>query len=58
MRTLCLAVAAAILSLPPVAHVHGQETQTFSANSELVVLHVTVRDKKGAYVRPLTYAPF
>jgi VWFA-related protein len=51
-------VAAAILSLPPVAHVHGQETPTFSANSELVVLHVTVRDKKGAYVSGLTQDAF
>lgn len=57
MRTLCLALAAAILSLPPRAHVHGQEP-TFSANSELVVLHVTVRDKKGAYVGGLTQQAF
>lgn len=58
MRTLCLVVAAAMLSLPPLAHVHGQETPTFSANSELVVLHVTVRDKKGAYVTGLTKDAF
>ena len=58
MRTLCLALAAAILSLPPHARVHGQETPTFSANSEIVVLHVTVRDKKGAYVGGLTQDAF
>jgi len=58
MRTLCLALAAAIFSLPPSARVHGQETPTFSANSELVVLHVTVRDKKGAYVSGLRQDAF
>jgi VWFA-related protein len=58
MRTLCLALAAAIFSLPPRAHVYGQETPTFSANSELVVLHVTVRDKKGAYVGGLKQDAF
>jgi Ca-activated chloride channel homolog len=58
MRTLCLALAAAMLSLPPHAHVHGQETPTFSASSELVVLHVTVRDRKGAYVTGLRQDAF
>jgi VWFA-related protein len=51
-------LAAAILSLPPHARLHGQETPTFSANSEIVVLHVTVRDKKGAYVGGLTQDAF
>ena len=58
MRTFCLVVAAAILSLPPRARIHGQETPTFSANSELVVLHVTVRDRRGAYVTGLTQEAF
>jgi Ca-activated chloride channel homolog len=58
MRTLCLALAAALLSLAPHTAVHGQETPTFSANSELVVLHVTVRDRKGAYVSGLTQDAF
>ncbi|HKH70370.1 MAG TPA: VWA domain-containing protein [Vicinamibacterales bacterium] len=58
MRTFCLAVAAAIVSLPPSTHVHGQDKPTFSANSEVVVLHVTVRDKKGAYVGGLTQDAF
>lgn len=58
MRTLFLALAAATLSLPPHARVHGQEAPTFSANSEIVVLHVTVRDKKGAYVGDLTKQAF
>jgi VWFA-related protein len=47
-----------MLSLPPRAHSRGQETPTFSANSELVVLHVTVRDRKGAYVTGLTKDAF
>jgi Ca-activated chloride channel homolog len=58
VRSLCLTLAAAILSLSPRAHLHGQEGPTFSANSELVVLHVTVRDKKGAYVTGLTKDAF
>src|SRR5262245_7349984 len=58
MRALCLVVVAALLSLPPRTALHGQETPTFSANSELVVLHVTVRDKKGAYVTGLTQDAF
>jgi VWFA-related protein len=57
MRTLCLALAAAVL-LPPHVDVLGQDTPTFSANSELVVLHVTVRDRKGAYVGGLTQDAF
>jgi Ca-activated chloride channel homolog len=58
MRTCCLALAAALLSLPPRTTLHGQEAPTFSANSELVVLHVTVRDKKGAYVSGLAQEAF
>ena len=58
MRTLCLVVAAAMLSLPPHATVRGQDAPTFSANSELVVLHVSVRDKRGAYVTGLTQDAF
>jgi VWFA-related protein len=58
MRTLCLILAAATLSLPPTADVHGQETPTFSANSEIVALHVTVRDKRGAYVTGLSKDAF
>jgi Ca-activated chloride channel family protein len=58
MRILCLALTAATLSWVPRAPVHGQETPTFSANSELVALHVTVRDRKGAYVTGLTQDAF
>jgi VWFA-related protein len=58
MRTLCLGLAAAIISLPPRAIVHGQDRPTFSASSELVVLHVTVRDKRGAYVTDLKQDAF
>jgi Ca-activated chloride channel homolog len=58
MRILFLALAAATLSWLPHTSVHGQETPTFSANSELVALHVTVRDKKGSYVTGLTQDAF
>jgi Ca-activated chloride channel family protein len=58
MRTLSLGLAAAMLSLTPHVTAHGQDAPTFSANSELVVLHVTVRDKKGAYVSGLTQDAF
>ncbi len=58
MRTFCYALATAILTLLPRAHVEGQQGPTFSAHSELVVLHVTVRDKKGAYVTGLTKDAF
>jgi VWFA-related protein len=57
MRTLSLALATTLLWLPR-ADLRGQETPTFSANSELVVLHVTVRDKRGAYVGGLTQDAF
>jgi len=59
MRTLCLVLAAALLlGLPPRGALSGQESPTFSANSELVVLHVTVRDRKGAYVTGLKKEDF
>ena len=50
--------AAALLALPGAAPVRGQETPVFSAHSELVVLHVTVRDRKGAYVADLAKDAF
>ncbi len=53
-----MALVAALIGLPPRAHVHGQDAPTFSASSELVVLHVTVRDKKGAYVGGLRQDAF
>src|ERR1700741_367248 len=58
MRTFSLLLAAALLALPPGVDVHGQDGPTFSASSELVVLHVTVRDRKGAYVGGLTQDAF
>jgi VWFA-related protein len=58
MRTLSLALAAALLWLPPATTLHGEETPNFSANAELVVLHVTVRDRKGAYVSGLRQDAF
>jgi VWFA-related protein len=51
-------LAAALLSLPPTTTLHGQEKPTFSASAELVVLHVTVRDRKGAYVSGLKQEAF
>lgn len=38
--------------------VRGQETPVFTAHSDLVVLHVTVRDRKGAYVDDLAQDAF
>jgi VWFA-related protein len=58
MRTFFAALVAALLALPPHGDVHGQHAPTFSASSELVVLHVTVRDKKGAYVAGLEQTAF
>jgi VWFA-related protein len=58
MRTVCLVAAAALLCVPARTIIHGQETPTFSANSDLVVLHVTVRDRRGAYVSGLTQNAF
>jgi VWFA-related protein len=58
MRTFCLVLAAVLFGLPPRTTLDGQETPTFSANSDLVVLHVTVRDRKGAYVSGLAQDAF
>ncbi len=49
--------AASLLLLRPAA-LRGQETPVFSAHSELVVLHVTVRDRKGTYVDDLSQDAF
>jgi Ca-activated chloride channel family protein len=46
-------VTAALLWLPIGVTVWGQEPPVFSADSELVVLHVTVKDRRGAYVSGL-----
>jgi len=51
-------VTAAILSLPTGVNVQGQEPPVFSADSELVVLHVTVKDRRGAYVSGLPQEAF
>jgi Ca-activated chloride channel family protein len=57
MRTPYLAFPAVML-LCSVAVGRGQEIPVFSADSELVVLHVTVKDKRGAYVADLPQAAF
>ena len=57
VRQLVLVLAAAMLPLRPAA-LRGQETPVFSAQSELVVLHVTVRDRRGAYVDDLAQDAF
>ena len=58
VRQLVLVLAAAaILPLQPAA-LRGQETPVFTAQSELVVLHVTVRDRRGAYVDDLAQEAF
>jgi len=51
-------VTAAILLLPTGVNVQGQEPPVFSADSELVVLHVTVKDRRGAYVSGLPQEAF
>ena len=58
MRTLSVVLIVALLSLPGQADVHGQDGPTFSASSDLLVLHVTVRDKRGAYVGGLPQDAF
>jgi VWFA-related protein len=50
-------VAAAVLPLQATS-IGDQETPVFRAQSELVVLHVTVRDRKGAYVDDLAQDAF
>jgi len=45
-------------ALPPPFAVQQPSALVFSARSELVVLHVTVKDKQGAYVRGLTSEAF
>jgi Ca-activated chloride channel family protein len=49
-------VAAAMLAVPVTAH--EQRSPVFSADSELVVLQVTVTDRKGAYVTGLPAEAF
>jgi VWFA-related protein len=52
----CIAAAVAIASVDPTARTRQVNTGTqprFAARSELVVLHVTVKDRRGAYVTGL-----
>ena len=58
VQQLVLVLAAASLPLLRAAPLRGQETPVFSAHSELVVLHVTVRDRKNAYVGDLSQNAF
>lgn len=51
LRIAALVSLAAALSVSPATT--AQEKPTFSARSELVVLHVTVEDRKGTYVSGL-----
>lgn len=57
MHTRCLTFAAVML-LGGITVGQGQETPVFSADSELVVLHVTVKDRRGAYVADLPQEAF
>ena len=52
-----LVATTALLPLQTV-QVGGQETPVFTAHSDLVVLHVTVRDRRGAYVDDLAQDAF
>ena len=54
----CVALVAAVLLLPGRITAHGQEAPVFKAASELVVLHVTVKDRSGAYVAGLPLEAF
>jgi VWFA-related protein len=55
MRVVCIAASVAIaLSLKATA----QEKPTFSTRSELVVLHVTVEDRRGTYISGLRQESF
>src|SRR5919108_2201657 len=54
MRILALAAFASIAALLSLSQgATPQEKPTFSARSELVVLHVVVEDRKGTYVSGL-----
>jgi Ca-activated chloride channel homolog len=57
MRWHHVAVGMAAMLLPPSVTLQGQEP-VFTAVSELVVLHVTVKDKSGAYVSGLPQEAF
>jgi VWFA-related protein len=57
-RGLVVILAAALVLPSAPVPLRGQETPVFSAQSELVVLHVTVRDRKGAYVDDLAQDAF
>jgi Ca-activated chloride channel homolog len=48
----------ALLLLPRGVNILGQELPVFSADSELVVVHVTVKDRRGAYVSALPQEAF
>ena len=49
-RLLPLAFLIAVLMTPPVVGQEPDVAPTFSTESELVVLHVAVKDRKGGYV--------
>jgi VWFA-related protein len=53
MRCRCVAIVATASLLLGGGTVDGQEAPIFKADSELVVLYVTVRDRNGAYVAGL-----
>jgi Ca-activated chloride channel family protein len=60
MRPTCLVLPAALPLILSVSGsiTSGQDRPLFSTESDLVVLHVTVKDKKGAYVSGLTKDAF
>lgn len=58
MRGRPLALAALLLLPWGITAGQGPERPVFSAGSELVVLHVTVKDKRGAYVADLPLEAF
>ncbi|MGH9256003.1 MAG: VWA domain-containing protein [Vicinamibacterales bacterium] len=54
LRSLCLAASVAVAASPTA----GQDGARFVARSDLVVLHVTVTDRRGAYVGGLSRDSF
>jgi Ca-activated chloride channel family protein len=54
----CIALVAAALLLPCRITVQSQDAPVFKADAELVVLHVTVKDRNGAYVAGLPREAF
>src|SRR5687767_1700021 len=58
MRSTRYGVVGALLLILPSAATVGQDRPLFSTESDLVVLHATIRDRRGAYVTGLSQDAF